>query len=193
MDTNENEHGRRPPFAILSRYAPLAAILVLLLMLLPQLFENTPANRTEAGAEPPLALIVYQSGYMDVDSLANEGLKSFNRKDWDRAVRFLGEARFHWSVLIREKMEQGYPVDLRFYLGLSHYYRGLPAKGIPLLEEEIADDPTEAKYHWYIAHLSLAAEDTAGAREHFERAVTLGGNYADEAKEKLERLDGANE
>jgi tetratricopeptide (TPR) repeat protein len=185
-----NEQGKKPPFAFLSRLIPLAAIAVLLIMLIPQLSEKPPDG---LDIEPPLALAFYSSDRPSLDSLCNEGLGSFNRMEWDRAVRLLGEAHLHYSVMIREGVGSGYPTDLRFYLGLSYSYRGRFKEGIPLLEEEAVDDPIEPKYSWYLAHIYLAAEDTASAREHFGRIVKLGGRYAEEAGEGLRRIHGREE
>jgi tetratricopeptide (TPR) repeat protein len=192
MSNDGNAHGRKPPFAFLSRYVQLAVIAVLLIMLLPQLAEKSPAPRKALDIDPPVALVIYRSGHAQLDSLGNEGLESFNRKEWNRAVRLLGEAHLHYSVMIKEQMGFGYPDDLRFYLGLSYAYRGRLEKGIPLLEEEAADNPIEAKYPWYLAHLYLAAQDTEKARTYFERIVRLGGLYAEEADEALQRIAGQN-
>jgi tetratricopeptide (TPR) repeat protein len=188
MSTDASDRGRKPPFAFLSRLVPLAAIAVLLFMLLPQLTEKPPEAGEALDIEPPLALIIYRSDYPSLDSLGNEGLKSFSRKEWDRAVCLLGEAHLHYSMMLRERMGSRYPNDLRFYLGLSYAYRGKFKEGIPLLEEETADDPIEPKYHWYLAHIYLAAEDTMKAREHFERIVKLGSLYTEETEDALRRI-----
>ena len=193
MSAGENNNRVKPPFAFLSRYVPLAAIGVLLLMLLPQLSRRPPASRDRAGPEPPVVLTIYRTERARIDSLSNEGLRCFSSEDWNNAVRLLGEAHFHYSVMIREGYADLYPENLRFFLGLSHYYRGQVDKGIALLEEEVEDNPLEQKYRWYLALIYLAGGDSPAAREHLERIVRLDGDYAGEAREMLGKLPDASE
>jgi len=193
MHDEDNHNRAKPPFAFLSRYIPLAVIAVLLIMLLPQLFKRPPASRDRAGPEPPVVLTLYRTERARMDSLSNEGLRRFGAEDWNNAVRLLGEAHFHYSVMISEGYADRYPEDLRFYLGLSHYYRGQVEKGVALLEGEAEDDPLEPKYRWYLALIRLAGGDSLAAREHLERIVRLGGDYSDEAGEMLRNLPGVPE
>ena len=188
MSAGEEHKIEKPPFAFLSRYVPLALIAVLLVMLLPQFFREQPPAGSEGGPEPPLALTLFRSERAWIDSLSNEGLRHFSAGEWNDAVRFLGEAHFHYSVMIKEGYADSYPRGLRFYLGLSHYYRGLTEEGIGLLEEEAADCPLEPEYRWYAALVRLAMGDSLEAREHLEGVARLGGLYAGEALEMLERL-----
>ncbi|HER42865.1 MAG TPA: hypothetical protein ENO08_00200 [Candidatus Eisenbacteria bacterium] len=178
----------KPPFSFLSRYIPLALIAVLLVMLLPQLLGRRPALDGEPIPEPPAAFTIYRTSYTGIDSLGNEGLRRFEAGDWNGAVRLLGEAHFHYTVMIREGFAEGYPEDLRFYLGLSQYYRGRAEEGIALLEEEAEGDPLEPKYHWYLGLIRLAAGDSLAGREHLERVSRLDGYRAGEAREILAAL-----
>ena len=193
MHAGEEHKIHKPPFAFLSRYVPLAAIAVLLIMLLPQLVRRQPASRDGAGPEPPVVLTLYRTERARMDSLSNEGLRYFSAENWNDAVRLLGEAHFHYSVMIREGFEGRYPDDLRFYLGLSHYYRGQTEKGIALLEEEAEDDPLEPKYRWYLALIHLAGDDPHAAMEDLERIVRLGGDYSGEAREMLGKISAMAE
>ncbi len=183
----------KPPFSFLSRYIPLALIAVLLIMLLPQLFERRPAPERDIAPEPPPALTIYRSENAWVDSLGNEGLRRFGAGEWNDAVRLLGEAHFHYSVMLREGFADRYPDDLRFYLGLSQYYRGMPEEGIALIEEEAGDDPLESKYPWYLGLIRLALGDTLAARERLESVVRLGGPYAEKASDLLKEIGAAPE
>lgn len=193
MCAAENHNRAKPPFAFLSRYVPLAVIAVLLIMLLPQLVRRPPASRDGTGPEPPVVLTLYRTENARMDSLSNEGLRCFGSEDWNNAVRLLGEAHFHYSVVIREGHADSYPEDLRFFLGLSHYYRGQVEKGIALLEEEAEDNPLETKYRWYLALIRLAGGDSLAAREHLERIVRLEGYYSDEARVMLGNLPEVSE
>jgi len=188
MHADDEFKKTKPPFSFLSRYIPLALIAVLLIMLLPQLFERRPAPKRDVVPEPPPALATYRSDNAWVDSLGNEGLRRFGAGDWNNAVRLLGEAHFHYSVMLREGFADRYPDDLRFYLGLSQYYRGRGEEGIALLEEEAGDDPLESKYPWYLGLIRLALGDTLAAREHLERVARLGGPYAGEAADLLGKI-----
>jgi hypothetical protein len=193
MHAGEEHKKDKPPFSFLSRYIPLALIAVLLIMLLPQLFEQRPAVRKDAAPEPPPALAIYRSANAWVDSLGNEGMRRFGAGDWNDAVRLLGEAHFHYSVMLREGFADRYPDDLRFYLGLSQYYRGRTEEGIALLVEEAGDDPLEPKYPWYLGLIRLALGDTLAARGHLEHVERLGGPYADEAADLLKKIGATAE
>jgi len=193
MCAAENHNRAKPPFAFLSRYVPLAVIAALLIMLLPRLVRRPPTSRDGTGPEPPVVLTLYRTENAWMDSLSNEGLRRFGSEDWNNAVRLLGEAHFHYSVMIREGYADSYPEDLRFYLGLSHYYGGQAEKGIALLEEAVEDDPLEPKYRWYLALIRLAGGDSLAAREHLERVVRLEGYYSDEAREMLVKFPNATD
>ncbi len=188
MHAAEDRKNDKPPFAFLSRYVPLAVIAVLLIMLLPQFLGKPHQERDEKELEPPLVLTLFKTERAWIDSLSNEGLRHFSAGEWNDAVRFLGEAHFHYSVMIKEGYADHYPQGLRFYLGLSHYYRGRIGKGIELLEEEAADYPLEPECRWYAALARLAEGDSLKARKHLEGIVRLGGHYSEEALEILERL-----
>jgi tetratricopeptide (TPR) repeat protein len=188
MHAGEAHKTDKPPFAFLSRYIPLAVIAVIMIMLIPQLIRREPVSDGGAGFEPPVALTVYRTERARMDSLSNEGLRYFSAERWNDAVRLLGEAHFHYSVMIREGFEDGYPDDLRFYLGLAHYYRGQATEGIALLEEEAENDPLEPKYRWYLALIRLAGGETQAAREDLKQIVRLGGEYSEEAGEMLGRI-----
>jgi tetratricopeptide (TPR) repeat protein len=179
---------RRPPFSILSRYAPLAAIVLLLIFLVPQLAKRPPAEEELPGIEPPLPLMVYRTGYERVDSLLERGMQSFGRREWGESVRYLGEAHFHLTVMINEGYSEEYPDDLRFYLGLAHIYRGQRHEGVRLIEEESRDNRIEPKYSWYLANIYISYGDYERAREQLEAVVRIGTRYAEEAELELERL-----
>ena len=191
MHAGTDNRGSKPPFAFLSRYIPLALIALLLIMLLPQLADRNPDYpKKEARPAPPIPLTLYRTAYAKLDSLGNEGLRRFGAGDWNDAVRLLGEAHFHYSVMFREGFDGCFPEDLRFYLGLAQYYRGRIEEGIALLEEEAGDDPLQPKYAWYLALIRLAEGDTLAARKQLERVARLGGRYAAEADELMERIGG---
>jgi hypothetical protein len=189
MQTGEEHKTNAPPFQFLSRYVPLAVIAVLLIMLLPQLLRKPAPAGDRAGPEPPLVLTLFRTERARMDSLGNGGLRHFSREEWNEAIRLLGEAHFHYSVMISEGYADGYPQGLRFYLGLSHYYKGRTGKGIGLIEEEAEDNPLEPEYHWYAALVRLDMGDSLAARAHLESIVRLDGYYADEAREMLEKIN----
>ena len=193
MSAGDENKPSKPPFSFLSRYIPLAVIAVVLIMLLPQLVRREPGQGDRTGFEPPVVLTIYRTERARMDSLSNEGLKHFSAGEWNDAVRLLGEAHFHYSVMIREGFEDRYPDDLRFYLGLAHYFRGQAGRGIELLEEEIESDPLEMKYRWYLALIHLAGGDSLAASRDLERIVELDGEYVDDAKELLARIGGGAE
>jgi tetratricopeptide (TPR) repeat protein len=188
MNEQPRTDKKRPPFSFLSRYAPLAAIVVLLIFLVPQLAKRPPAEEELPGIEPPLPLAVYRTGSERVDSLIEKGMQSFGRGDWGRSVRYLGEAHFHLTVMIREGYADGYPEDLRFFLGLAHVYRGRRNEGLPLIAEEARENRIEPKYSWYLANIYLAYGDYERARERFEAVVRIGTQYSEEAGVELEGL-----
>lgn len=179
---------QRPPFSFLSRYAPLAMIVVLLIFLVPQLAKRTPEKEELPGIEPPLPLTVYRTGYERVDSLIEKGMQCFGKRDWGRSVRYLSEAHFHVTVMINEGYAQEYPEDLRFFLGLAHVYRGRRHEGLPLIAEEARDNRIEPKYSWYLANIYVSYDDTERAREQLEAVVRIGTRYAEEAAVALEGL-----
>jgi hypothetical protein len=190
MHAGEEHKTNKPPFQFLSRYVPLAVIAVILVMLLPQLLRKPHPAGHRTGPEPPVVLTLFKTERARMDSLSNEGLRHFDAGDWNGAIRFLGEAHFHYSVMISEGYADRYPQGLRFYLGLSHYYRGRTGKGIELLEEEAEDNPLEPEYLWYAALVRLDMGDSLASRTHLERIVRLDGYYADEAREMLGKLPG---
>ncbi len=190
MREGEEHKTDKPPFQFLSRYVPLAVIAVILIMLLPQFLRKPLPAGHGAGPDPPVVLTLFKTERARMDSLSNEGLRHFDAGDWNGAIRFLGEAHFHYSVMISEGYADHFPQGLRFYLGLSHYYMGRTGKGIELLEEEAEDNPLESEYRWYAALVRLDMGDTLAARDHLERVVLLEGYYADEARELLGKLPG---
>jgi tetratricopeptide (TPR) repeat protein len=183
---------KRPPFQFLSRYAPLAAIVLLVLFLVPQLAKRPPAGNELPGLEPPIPFTVYKTGYERVDSLLEKGTQSFGREEWAESVRYLGEAHFHLTVMIREGYAKEYPDDLRFYLGLAHVYRGRRHEGLPLIEEEARENRIEPKYPWYLANIYLSYGEYEQAREQLEAVVRIGTRYAEEAEIELEKLSDMN-
>ncbi len=188
MNEQPSTDKKRPPFSFLSRYAPLAAIVVLLIFLVPQLAKHPPAKDELPGIEPPLPLTVYRTGYERIDSLIEKGMQSFGRRDWGISVRYLGEAHFHVTVMASEGYVHKCPEDLRFFLGLAHVYRGQRHEGLPLIAEEAQDNRIEPKYSWYLANIYLAYGDYEQAREQLEAVVRIGTQYTEEAKIELEGL-----
>ena len=188
MNEQARASRKRPPFSFLSKYAPLAAIAVLLIFLVPQLAKRPPAEEEPPGIEPPLPLTLYRTGSERVDSLIEKGMRSFGSGDWGGSVRYLGEAHFHLTVMIREGYAGEYPEDLRFFLGLAHVYRGRPGEGLPLIEEEARENRIEPKYSWYLANIYLSYGDYGHAREQLEAVARIGTQYSAEARAELERL-----
>ena len=188
MNEQPSTDKKRPPFSFLSRYAPLAAIIVLLIYLVPQLATRTPTEDKLPGIEPPLTLTLYRTGHEKVDSLIEKGMQSFGRRDWGISVRYLSEAHFHVTVMISEGYTHKYPEDLRFFLGLAHVYRGRRHEGLSLIAEEARENRIEPKYSWYLSNIYLAYGDYERAREHLETVVRIGTRYAEEARVELERL-----
>jgi tetratricopeptide (TPR) repeat protein len=187
---NESGNGdkKRSLLPYLSRIMPIGAIIVLLMLLIPQLMEMKRGKPGLAYITPPLAMKYYSTGYAKTDSLMNAALRSFSSKDYEEAARLLTKVHFFWTVSIREGRVTRYPADLRFYLGLAHFYRGRPDQGIPYLEDEERNSPYEEKYPWYLAHLYIARGQSDKARRELERVVQLNGQLAAEAAEKLRML-----
>jgi hypothetical protein len=150
--------------------------------------EKKPVPSLLPSVEPPLAMKYYATGYPASDSLLNDALRSFDRREFGAAARILSKVQFYWGVQIREGKVKTYPEDLRFYLGLSELYRGRPDRAVPHLEAEWKDDPYEEKYPWYLAHAYAAMGDTARTRETLERIAKIGGSYAAEAEGMLKAL-----
>jgi len=188
MDTSTDSKNERPPFAFLARLAPLAAIVVLAMILAPQLCDRHPLEGKPYYAEPPIAMKEYRANQGEIDTLFEKGLREFGRENYGEAGRFLAKACFLASVGIKEKKMTRYPDDLRFFLGLAHFYRGKSVNGIPLLEEEETESPGEEKYPWYLAHLYMAVGRNDEARVRLERVIALDGARAPKAREKLARL-----
>lgn len=188
MDMSTDSKKERPPFAFLARLAPLAAIVVLAMILAPQLCDRHPLKDKIYYVEPPIAMKGYRAGSGQIDTLFEKGLREFGREHYEEAGRLLTKALFFASVGIKEKKMTLYPSDLRFFLGLAQFYRGKGVKGIPLLEEEEAESPGEEKYPWYLAHLYMAVGRNDDARVRLERVIALGGPRAPKAREKLARL-----
>jgi tetratricopeptide (TPR) repeat protein len=172
----------------LPRLMPAGAAFILLMILVSVLRDERAERAAAPVVEPPLSMAVYATEFARLDSLANEGLRLFGRREYERAGRFLAEAHFHWAVMTREGRAERYPEDLRFYLGLAHFYRGRPAQGAPLIEEEGRENPFEGKYPWYLAHAYLALGRKDEARAELERVVAIGDAFAGEALRELDRL-----
>ena len=182
-------HGeRKPPFQFITRFIPLAVIVVLVMLLLPQLYRRPPQEKKLPQVEPPLAMNVFKTGFAGIDTLLNTGMRQFGRGDYNEATRLLGKAHFYLTVKIKEGEASRYPDDLRFYLGLAHFYRGYPHLGIPLLEAEEEQAPNEEKYPWYLAHLYLAEGNDDKARNTLEKVARLNGTRSQQAAEMLSQL-----
>jgi len=188
MNREGEKTGKGLKETYIPRMMPIGGIIILLALLLPLLMGKKHEDGGLAKVEPPLAMKMYATGYASIDSLLNEGLRHFGRREYEDAARMLAEAHFFWSVKIREGSQEPYPEDLRFYLGLSEFYRGYPAKGAPYLEEEERAHPYEARYPWFLAHCYIAQGRFEGARTELEKVVRLGGSWSAEAREKLRRL-----
>ena len=182
----ENKKQLKPTY--LPRMMPIGGIIILLALLIPLLMGKKHEYRGLASVEPPLAMKIYATGYTSIDSLLNDGLRSFSRKNYEEAARLLTKAHFYWTVKIREGSQEPYPEDLRFYIGLSEFYRGYPAKGAPYLEEEERANRYEAKYPWYLAHLYIAQVRYGDARNELEKVIALNGSYSREAQTKVQQL-----
>jgi hypothetical protein len=170
------------------RLMPVGMVIILLAILIPVLKEKKPGVAGLPAIDPPLAMKSYSTGFPASDSLMNDAIRSFGRKDYETAARILSKVHFYWSVQVREGKVKSYPEDLRFYLGLAELYRGRPDRAAPNLEAESLDKPYEEKYAWYLAHVYVALGNNAKARETLERVVKIGGAHAAEAESALKLL-----
>jgi tetratricopeptide (TPR) repeat protein len=188
--TIKRQQSKRP---YISRLMPVGGIFVLLAILLPLLMDKKHEYRGLAGVEAPLAMKRFATGYASTDSVLNEALRDFSQKNYQEASRLFGRVHFFWAVDIREGRQKAYPEDLRFYLGLAEFYRGFPARGVPYLEEEEQANPYEAKYPWYLAHLYIAESRFGEARAELEKVIRIGGPFAPEAREKIQKLSARSQ
>lgn len=188
--TREGERkGLKPTYV--PRLMLAGMIVILLMILIPVLREKRPAVNRLALVEPPLAMKYYSTGFATTDSLLNEGLRDFGEKNYTEAAHILTKVYFYWSVHIREGELHEYPEDLRFYLGLSEFYRGHPERAAPYLESEEKASPYDERFPWYLAHVYIAGGDFAKAREKLERVVKIGEKHAAEAERKIQLLPAA--
>ncbi len=185
-ETSGNKPWRLKPTYI-PRLMPVGMIVILLAILIPVLREKKPETASLHAADPPLAMKLYSTGFPASDSLMNDAIRSFGRKDYEAAARMLTKVHFYWNAQIREGTVKAYPEDLRFYLGLAEFYRGRPDRAAPYLEEELRENPYEEKYAWYLAHVYSAQGDTARTRETLEKVVKIGDSRAAEAESTLNR------
>jgi tetratricopeptide (TPR) repeat protein len=185
-ETSEKKPWRLKPTYI-PRLMPVGMIVILLAILIPVLREKKPDTAALLPVDPPLAMKRYSTNFPVSDSLMNDALRSFGRKDFEAAARILTKVHFYWSAQIREGTVKAYPEDLRFYLGLAEFYRGRPDRAAPYLEAESQGNPYEEKYAWYLAHVYSARGDTALTRETLERVVKIGESHAAEAESMLNR------
>jgi hypothetical protein len=115
--------GEKKPWRLkptyIPRLMPVGMIIILLAILIPVLREKKPGVAVLPPVDPPLAMKYYATGYPASDSLMNDALRSFGRKDYEAAARLLSKVQFYWSVQLREGKVKAYPEDLRFYLGLA--------------------------------------------------------------------------
>lgn len=186
MNEDKSKRGKD---TYIPRIMPLGAALILLMILVPLMRERHRANETAKSIEPPLAMISYSTGHERLDSLMNEGIRRFGRRDYESSARLLAEAHFYWKVLVQEKQEPRYPEDLRFFYALAQLYRGRADQAVPLLEEERLEAPTQVKYSWYLAHAYLALDRIEDARAELEHIVSMGGEFDREARMKLSSLE----
>jgi tetratricopeptide (TPR) repeat protein len=160
---------------------PVGMIVILLAILVPVLREKKPGAAGLPPVDPPLAMKLYATAYPASDSLMNDALRSFGRKDYETAARILTKVHFYWDVQVREGKVKAFPEDLRYYLGLAEFYRGRPDRAAPYLEAESRANPYEEKYAWYLAHVYAAQGDTARTRETLERVVKMNETLAPKA------------
>jgi len=182
----ERRKGLRPTY--IPRLMPVGMILILLMILVPVLREKKPATNRLALVEPPLAMRYYATGHASTDSLMNEALRDFGRKDYAEATHLLTKVYFYWSVQIRTGKMKVYPEDLRYYLGLSEFFRGRPDRAVPYLEAEAKANPFEEKYSWYLAHAYIAVGNYPKARETLAQVVRIADPRAAEAESTLKLL-----
>jgi tetratricopeptide (TPR) repeat protein len=184
--------GEKKPWRLkptyIPRLMPVGMIIILLAILIPLLREKKPDVAVIPPVDPPLAMKHYATDFPASDSLMNDALRSFGKKDYETAARILSKVHFYWNVQIREGKIKSYPEDLRFYLGLAEFYRGRPDRAAPYLEAELQESPYEEKYAWYLAHVYAAQGDTTRTRETLERIVKIGDSHAAEAEGMLKTL-----
>lgn len=185
-ETSGNKPWRLKPTYI-PRLMPVGMIIILLAILIPVLRAKKPDATALPPVDPPLAMKRYATDFPASDSLMNDALRSFGRKDYEAAARILTKVHFYWNVQIREGKAKFFPEDLRFYLGLAEFYRGRPDRAAPYLEEESRENPYEEKYAWYLAHVYAAQGDTARTRETLRRIVGMNESLAPKAAEILRR------
>jgi len=178
--------GLKPTY--IPRLMPVGMIIIMLMILIPMLREEKRSVRELAQVEAPLAMKLYSTGYASTDSLLNEALRNFGRKEYTEATHLLTKVYFYWTVQIREGRLKSYPDDLRFYLGLSEFYRGRPDRAAPYLEAEARANPFEEKYAWYLAHVYIALGKDDRAREMLEAVVRIGDKLSIEAQAKMRAL-----
>jgi tetratricopeptide (TPR) repeat protein len=178
--------GLKPTY--IPRLMLVGMIIILLAILIPVLRNDTGSPGRLAAVEAPIAMKHYSTGFASSDSLLNEALRCFDRKEYDEAARLLTKVHFYWSVQVREGKMKAFPEDLRFYLGLSEFYRGRPERAAPYLEEEERANPYEERYPWYLAHVYIALGDYGRAREALASVVKIGGAHAAEAQRKMRLL-----
>ena len=188
-ETSESKPWRLKPTYI-PRLMPVGMIIILLAILIPVLKEKKPGVAGLPPIDPPLAMKHYSTGFGASDSLMNDALRGFDRKDYDAAARILSKVHFYWNVQVREGKVKSYPEDLRFYLGLAEFYRGHPDRAAPHLEAESRENPYEEKYAWYLAHVYSAQGDTVRTHETLERIVRMNETLAPKAAEILRKLPG---
>jgi tetratricopeptide (TPR) repeat protein len=185
-ETSGKKRWRLKPTYI-PRLMPVGMIVILLAILIPVLKEKKPGVAGLPPVDPPLAMKHYSTNFPASDSLMNDALRSFGRKDYEAAARIFSKVHFYWSVQIREGKVKSYPEDLRFYLGLAEFYRGRPDRAAPHLEAESQEKPYEEKYAWYLAHAYSAQGDTMRTRKTLERIVRLNETLAPKAADILEK------
>jgi FimV-like protein len=173
------------------RLMPIGMIVILLMILIPILREKKTPPNPLAQVEPPLAMVRSETGFASTDSLIDEALRDFGKKNYTEATHLLSKVYFYWNVQIRTGKMKSYPEDLRYYLGLSELFRGRPDRAVPYLEAEHEAMPFEEKYAWYLAHAYIALGEYAKARGMLERVVRIGDAHAEEARRTIERLPPA--
>jgi len=183
------QKGLKPTY--IPRLMLVGMIVILLMILIPVLREKKPVMSRLALVEPPLAMKYYSTGFATTDSLLNAALRDFGEKNYTEAAHLLTKVYFYWSVHIREGELHEYPEDLRFYLGLSEFYRGHPERAAPYLELEEKASPYDERFPWYLAHVYIAEGDFAKAREKLERVVKIGEKHAADAQRKIQLLPAA--
>ena len=172
----------------LERIAYAATIVVLLLLLIPAIRGKKDDLEKLSQVEPPLAMKVFDTGYEGIDSLLNDGIRAFGKRDYELAAWKLSKAHFYLSVKIKEGEISGYPEELLLYLGLSQFYMGRNEEAAELIAEGEKGFPDDERYPWYLAHTYIALSRVNDAKAELERVVDMGGELSEKAKAKLERL-----